>query len=143
MRFLAIVAAVALIAYPPFLIYGMTVPVEHSRTGIYTDSLTFAGTVLAVYGGVLLGVAVHWARAGRASERMLPGAVFKAGVWGVAAIATMFIIGAGVQGLATQGSFEKGIGNLWGLVVIFAVLFGSLVSAGVALLFFTLRPLPR
>jgi hypothetical protein len=39
----------------------------------------------------------------------------------------------------TRGSFEEGIGNLWGLVPIFAALFGALVSAGVALLFHGLR----
>jgi hypothetical protein len=140
-RFLAIVVAVALIGYPPFLIYAITVPVAQFRTGSYVDFLTFAGTVFAIYGGVLLGLAVHWARVGRAWQRLRPVEVFKAGVWGAFAVGIVFVVGAGVHGLTTQGSFEKGIGNLWGLVLIFAVLFGALVSAGVALLFYGLRPL--
>ena len=140
-RFLAIVVAVALIGYPPFLIYAITVPVARFRTGSYVDFLTFAGTVFAIYGGVLLGVAVHWARVGRAWQHLRPVEVFKAGVWGACAVGVVFVAGAGVHGLTTQGSFEKGIGNLWGLVLIFAALFGALVSAGVALLFHGLRPL--
>jgi hypothetical protein len=140
-RFLAIVVAVALIGYPPFLIYAITVPVARFRTGSYVDFLTFAGTVFAIYGGVLLGLAVHWARVSRVWQRLRPVGVFKAGVWGALAVGIVFVVGAGVHGLTTQGSFEKGIGNLWGLVLIFAALFGALVSAGVALLFYGLRPL--
>ena len=140
-RLLAIAVAAALFAYPLFLIYSMTVPVERFRTGTYTDLLTFAGTVVAVYGGVLSGVAVQWVRGGRRLQNVRPGKVFKAGVWGAVAVATVVVVGSGVQCLATQGSFEKGIGNLWGLVLIFAALFGSFVSAGVALLLYGLRPL--
>jgi hypothetical protein len=39
----------------------------------------------------------------------------------------------------TRGSFEKGIGNLWGLLPIFAPLLGALVSGGMALLLHGLR----
>jgi uncharacterized membrane protein YecN with MAPEG domain len=74
---------------------------------------------------------------------MRPAEIFKAGVWGAFAVGAVFVVGAGVHGLTTQGSFEKGIGNLWGLVLIFAALLGALVSAGVALLFYGLRPLTR
>jgi hypothetical protein len=140
-RVLAIVVAVALIGCPAFLIYAITVPVARLRTGSYVDFLTFVGTVFAIYGGVLLGIAVHWARVGRAWQRVRPAAIFKAGVWGAFAVGAVFVVGAGVHGLSTQGSFEKGIGNLWGLVLIFAALLGALVSAGVALLFYGLRPL--
>ena len=70
-RFLAIVVAVALIGYPSFLIYAMTVSVARFRTGSYVDFLAFAGTIIAIYGGVFLGVAILWARVGRAwRERM-------------------------------------------------------------------------
>ena len=140
-RFLAIVVAVVLIGGPSFLIYAITVPVVRFRTGSYVDFLAFAGTEFAIYGGVVLGVAVHWARVGRAWQRVRPVEVFKAGVWGAFAVGVVFVAGAGVHGLTTQGSFEKGIGNLWGLVVMFAALLGALVSAGVALLFHGLRPL--
>jgi hypothetical protein len=138
-RFLAIVVAVALIGYPPFLIYAMTVPVPRFRTGSYVDFLAFAATVFAIYGGVLLGVAVQWARVGRAWQRLRPGVVLKAGVWGALAVGVVFVVGAGVHGLTTQGSFEKGIGNLWGLFLIFALFFGALVSGGMALLLHGLR----
>jgi hypothetical protein len=140
-RFLAVVVGVTLIGYPPFLIYAITVPVPRLRTGGYADFLMFAGTVFAIYGGVLLGVAVRWATGGRAWERLRPIGVFKAGVLGAFAVSVVFVVGAGVHGLTTQGSFEKGIGNLWGLILIFAALFGALVSAGVALLFHGMRPL--
>ena len=140
-RVLAIVVAVALIGFPAFLIYAITVPVARFRTGSYVDFLTFVGTVFAIYGGVLLGIAVHWARVGRAWQRVRPVEVFKAGVWGAFVVGAVFVVGPGVHGLTTQGSFEKGIGNLWGLVLIFAALLGALVSAGVALLFYGLRPL--
>lgn len=140
-RFLAIVIGVALIGYPLFLIYAITVPVPQSRTGSYADFLVFAGTVFAIYGGVLLGVAVHWATRGRTWEGLRPVVIFKAGVWGAFAVGVVFVVGAGVHGLITQGSFEKGIGNLWGLVLIFAALFGALVSGGVALLLHGMRPL--
>ena len=140
-RVLAIVVAVALIGYPAFLIYAITVPVARFRTGSYVDFLTFVGTIFAIYGGVLLGVAAHWARVGRVWQRVRPVEVFKAGVWGAFAVGAVFVVGAGVHGLMTKGSFEKGIGNLWGLVLIFAALLGAVVSAGVALLFYGLRPL--
>ncbi len=139
-RFVAIVVAVALIGYPPFLIYAMTVRVPRFRTGGYRDFLVFAGTMSAIYGGVLVGVAVHWARVGRAWQRLRPVEVFKAGVWGAVAVGVGFVVSAGIVGLTTQGSFEKGIGNLWGLVLIFALLFGALVSGGLALLLHGLRP---
>jgi hypothetical protein len=138
-RLFAIVAGVALIGYPPVLIYAITVPVARFRTGSPVDFLSFAGTVFAVYGGVLLGVAVHWARVGRAWHRVRPLGVLKAGVWGALAVGVIFVAGAGVRGMISRGSFEKGVGNLWGLILIFALLFGTLVSGGMALLFHGLR----
>jgi len=58
---------------------------------------------------------------------------------GTLTVGALFLAGAGVRGLTTQGSFEQGIGNLWGLVLILAAAFGALVSGGVALLFRSLR----
>jgi hypothetical protein len=132
--------AVALIGYPPFLIYAMTVPVERFRTGSYVDFLAFASTVFVIYGGVLLGVAVHWARVGRPGQHLRPVGILKAGVLGALAVGVVFVVGAGIYSLTAQGSFEKGIGNLWGLILIFALLFGALVSGGIALLFHGLHP---
>jgi hypothetical protein len=65
-----------------------------------------------------------------------PVEILKAGVWGALAVSVVFVVGAGVHGLITRGSFEKGVGNLWGLLVIFALLLGALVSGGMALLFY-------
>jgi hypothetical protein len=138
-RLIAIVVGVALIGYPPFLIYAMTVPVPRFRTGSYVDFLTFAGTLVAIYGGVLLGITVHWVRRGRLWQRLRSVEVFKAGVWGALAVGVVFLAGAGIRGLTTQGSFAKGIGNLWGLLLILAAVFGALVSGGVALLFHGMR----
>jgi hypothetical protein len=137
---LTVVIAVVLIGYPLFLIYAITVPVAQFRTGRYVDFLGFAVTVVAIYGGVLLGAWWQWAKAGRAGQRVRPAEVFKAGVLGALVVAVVFVVGAGVRGLITQGSFEKGVGNLWGLIVILAVFLGALVSGGVALLFYRLRP---
>lgn len=136
---LSIVIAIALIGYPPFLIYAITVPVARFRTGTYVDFLLFAGTVFAIYGGVLVGVAVHWARVGGAWQRLRPIEVLKAGVWGALAVGVVFVVGAGVHGLMTRGSFEKGVGNLWGLVLVFALFFGVIVSGGIVLLLHGLR----
>ena len=139
-RFVTVVIAIGLIVYPAFLIYAMTVPVERFRTGGYVDYLAFAGTVFAIYGGVLLGVAVYWTRVGKAGQRVRPAGILKAGVWGSLVAGVIFVVGSGIHGLTTQGSFERGIGNLWGLVVIFALLFGAVVSGGMALLFRGLQP---
>ena len=141
-RFLSIVIGAALIGYPPFLIYAITVPVARFRTGSCVDFLAFAGTVLAIYGGVFVGIAVHRVVVGRAWQRLRPLEVLKAGVRGAVSAGVVFVVGAGIHGLATQGSFQKGIGNLWGLIVIFAALFGALVSGGVALLLHGLRASP-
>ena len=139
-RFLAIVVGVALISYPSFLIYAMTVPVVRFRTGSYVDFLAFADTMFAIYGGVVIGVAILWARGGRVWQRLRPVEVFKAGVWSAFAVGIVFVVGAGVHGVMTRGSFEKGVGNLWGLIVIFALLLGAFVSGGLALLLYGLRP---
>jgi hypothetical protein len=142
-RFFAIVVGGVLIGYPPFLIYAMTVPVARFRTGGYVDLFAFASSLLAIYGGVVLGIAVHWARVGRVWQRLRPVGIWKAGVWGVFAVGVGFVVSAGVHGLTTRGSFEKGIGNLWGLIFIFALVLGALVSGGTALLFHGSRPSAR
>jgi hypothetical protein len=62
--------------------------------------------------------------------------LFKAGMRGVLAAA---IIGS-VCGLMRYGAFDKVIGGtLWGLLAIFWGVFGALVSAGLALLFYAWR----
>src|SRR5678816_301653 len=112
----------------------MTVPVARFRVGGYVDFLVFAGAMSIIYGGVLIGVATLWAMEGRVWRRLRRVGVFKAGVWGVLAASVVFVLGCGVNGMMTRGSFEEGVGNLWGLIVIFALVFGAMVSGGLALL---------
>jgi hypothetical protein len=47
---------------------------------------------------------------------------------------------SGVHVLITQGSFEKDAGNLLPVLLIFDMLFGVLVSGGMTLLLYGLRP---
>ena len=44
-----------------------------------------------------------------------------------------------VEMFEAQRGVEKGFGNLWGVVAIFWAVFGALVSAGLALLFYAWR----
>jgi len=139
-RILAIAAAVALIGYPLVMIYRVTVPVAECRTGSYHDFIAFAIALLIIYGGVLLGVTVYWARVGRTWQRLGSVKTFTAGFLGAMVGSIIYIVEAGVRGLITQGSFEKGLGNLWPVVLIFEMLFGALVSGGMAFLLYGLRP---
>ena len=94
-------------------------------------------TLLAIYGSVLLGIAVHWVRARRSGQPSFPIEIFKAGMYGVLAACIVFFGGGSLYSLAKYGSFEKAIGgNLWGMLVIFWGILGAFVSAGVALLFY-------
>ena len=139
-RLFSIVVGLALIGYPPFLIYAISAPVPRFRTGTYVDFLTFAGTIVGVYGGVSLGIVVLWARVGRVWQQLRPLAIWRFGTSGALAVGVIFVVGAGGRGLATHGSFETGIGNLWGLLLILPVVFGAMVSGGVALLFNAVGP---
>ena len=139
-RILAIAAALALTGYPLVMIYRLTVPVVECRTGSYHDFIAFAIALLIIYGGVLLGITVYWARVGRTRRRLRHIKAFAAGVLGAWAGGIIYIVEGAVRVLITQGSFEKGVGNLWPVVLIFEMLFGVLVSAGMALLLYGLRP---
>jgi hypothetical protein len=124
-RFSAILVAVALIGYPPFLIYAITV----QSCDWYLPYMV----------GFCLGsrfIRRAWAALGNICTQST---FSKAGAWGAFAVGVVVVAGVGVHSRLTQGSFEEGIGNLWGLVLIFAALFAALVSAGVALLFHGLR----
>jgi hypothetical protein len=139
-RILAIAAALTLIGYPLIIIYRGTVPLAECRTGSYHDFIAFAIALLIIYGGVLLGITVYWATVGRIRRRLSHIKAFAAGVLGAWAGGIIYIVEGGVRGLITQGSFEKGVGNLWLIVLIFEMLLGVLVSGGMALLLYGLRP---
>jgi hypothetical protein len=49
------------------------------------------------------------------------------------------VVCRGIYGLIASHSFEEGVGNLWGLIVIFWFVLGAVVAAGIAFLFFGLQ----
>src|SRR5215207_1551284 len=135
-RILAILVGLVLIAAPVWWLSD-SIPLPAYRKGGYADYLFFWQASLAVYGSVLLGIAVHWARAKRSGQPLFPAGVFKAGMRGVLAVCGAWVVGGAVYGVAKYGAFDKAIGgNLWGMLVIFWAILGAFVSAGIALLFY-------
>jgi hypothetical protein len=122
-RFVAFVIALVLIGYPPFLIYAITVPVERFRTGSYVDFLAFAGTISAIYGGVMLGVAVHWTRLGRAWQRLRPVGVLKVGAGVTVGVGFGVVLGSWHGPRVVRESRHS-----LGPALIFALLFGARVG---------------
>jgi len=109
----------------------------------FPDFPFWGQTLLAIYGSVLLGIAVHWVRAKQSGLPSFPMEIFKAGMYGVLAACIVFFGGGSLYGLAKYGSFDKAIGgNLWGMLVIFWGILGAFVSAGMALLFYAWRGPP-
>jgi hypothetical protein len=142
-RIVALLAGFLLIAAPAWWLREVTIPVPAYRKGGYTDFLFFAQASLAIYGSVLLGIAVYWVRSKRRGQPLSPFGLFEAGMLGVLVVCSVFFVGGSIYGLAKYGAFEKAIGgNLWGLLVIFWGILGALVSAGIALLFYAWRGPP-
>lgn len=138
-RILAIAAAIALIGYSLWVIYGMTVPVAEVRAGNYHDFIAFAIALLLIYGSVLFGVTVYWARVGRTWRRLHPVKAFAVGVLGALAGYVVYHVVCGVSGLITQGSFRQGI-EFWPIVFMLVMIVSVVVSGGMALLLYGLRP---
>ena len=138
-RIAAIIAGLLLIGCPAWWLAATTIPVPKYRTHGYADFLFLGQTLLAIYGSVLLGIAVYWVRAKRSGQPSFPIEIFKAGMYGVLAACIVFFGGASLYGIAKYGSPEKAIGNLWGMLVIFWGILGAFVSAGIALLFYAWR----
>ena len=138
-KILAVIAALVLIVFPAWWLENATVPLPAYRKGGFADYAYLVYSVLAVYGSVLLGTAVQLVRAKRTRQPLYPFGVFKAGLGGVFAVAIAFFAIDGIYSLMRFGAVEKGFGNLWGLVAIFWTVFGALVSAGLALLFYAWR----
>jgi hypothetical protein len=135
MKIFAVIAGLVLIVFPVWWLEKTAIPLPAYRKGGFADYAYLVYAVLAVYGGVLFGIAVQIVRA----KRTTPSGVFKAGLGGVLAVIIAFFTIGGIYGLMRFGSVEKGIGSLWGLVAIFWAVFGALVSAGLALLFYAWR----
>jgi hypothetical protein len=87
-RIAALIAGVLLVAGMAVRLMEITTPVPQYRKGDYTDYLFYGQTLLAIYGSVLLGVAVHWIRANRSGQPPFAIGVFKAGIYGVLAVST-------------------------------------------------------
>ena len=138
-KILAVIAALVLIVFPAWWLENATLPLPAYRKGGFADYAYLVYSVLAVYGSVLLGIAVQFVRAKRTRQPLYPFGVFKAGLGGVLAVAIAFFTIDGIYSLMRFGAVEKGFGNLWGLVAIFWAVFGALVSAGLALLFYAWR----
>ena len=113
-RIAAMIAGLLLVGCPVWFLAVTTIPV-------------------AIYGSVLLGIALLWARARQRGLPSFPIEIFMAGIFGVIAALIVFFGGGGLYSLAKYGSFYKG--DLWVMLMIFWGVLGSLVSAGMALLF--------
>jgi hypothetical protein len=139
-KILALIAGIFLIGFPAWMLREMSVPLPEYRRGGYADYALLAYELLAVYGSVLLGIAVHVGRAKWSGQPLSPFGLFKAGMCGVLVAASAYFIAGGVYGLIGYGAFDKVIGGtLWGLLAFFWGVFGALVSAGLALLFYAWR----
>jgi hypothetical protein len=137
-RSFALFAAILLLVLPAFWLFEATVPVDRFRARDYTDFAFFAAGFGVLYGGVALGVAIHAAQARASGQRMRSLGILAAGAAGASALSLLAVVASGVYGQIAYGSFERGVGNLWGLVVIFAVVLGAIVAGGLALLWFAL-----
>jgi hypothetical protein len=138
-KILAVIAGLVLIVFPVWWLEKTAVPMPAYRKGGFADYAYLVYSLLAVYGSVLFGIAVQIVRAKRIMQPLYPFGLFKAGLGGVLAVAIAFFTIDAVYGLTRFGAVEKGFGNLWGLVAIFWTIFGALVSAGLALLFYAWR----
>ena len=139
-RILALAVGLILIAAPAWWLREVTIPLPAYRQGGYADYLFYGQALLAIYSGVLLGIAVHWVRANRRGQTLFPRGLFKAGMQGMLAAAIAFFAVHFAYGMMTHGNFEKALGgNLWGMIVIFWAVLSAIVSAGIALLFYAWR----
>jgi hypothetical protein len=139
-RIAAFIIGLLLVVVPGLWLMEVSVPVPKFRKGGFVDFLFLAQTLFAVYGSVLLGVALSWMRASRTGQSLRPNEAFMAGMFGVVAACIAFFGGGSLYGIAKYGAFAKAIGgNLWGMLAIFWGILGALVSAGIALLFHACR----
>jgi hypothetical protein len=135
-KILAVIAGLVLIVFPAWWLENTAVPLPVYRKGGFADYAYLVYAVLAVYGSALFGIAVQIVRAKRTMQPLYPFGLFKAGLGGVLAVVITFFTIGGIYSLMRIGAVETGVGNLWGLVAISWIVFGALVSAGLALLFY-------
>src|SRR5262245_37824196 len=89
-KILAVIAALVLIVFPVWWLENTAVPLPAYRKGGFADYAYLVYSVLAVYGSVLLGIAVQLVRAKRTRQPSYAFGVFKAGLGGVLAVAIAF-----------------------------------------------------
>lgn len=136
-RIAALLGGLLLIAVPAWWLFDATIPVSRNRVGGFADYAFFTKSFIAVYGSVLLGVAVGWFWARRKRISLYAIAIFQAGIYGALAVMSAFFVGGIVYGLVVYGAFEKVIGgNLWGGIAIFWGVLSGIVAAGLALVYY-------
>jgi hypothetical protein len=89
-KILAVIAGLVLIVFPVWWLEKTAIPLPAYRQGGFADYAYLVYAVLAVYGGVLFGIAVQIVRAKRTTQSLYPFGVFKAGLGGVLAVAIAF-----------------------------------------------------
>lgn len=136
-RMIALVGGLLLIAGPLWWLLDATIPVTRYRVGGFADYVFFTKCFIAIYGSVVIGVAVGWIRARRKRMSLFAIAVFQAGIYGAIAVSLVFFAGGIVYGLVVYGAFEKAIGgNLWGAFVILWWIGSAIVAVGIALVYY-------
>jgi hypothetical protein len=101
-KILALIAGIFLIGFPAWMLREMSVPLPEYRKGGYADYVLLAYELLAVYGSVLLGIAVHVGRAKWSGQSLFPFGLFKAGMCGVLVAASAYFVAGGVYGLISM-----------------------------------------
>lgn len=119
-----------LLFLPALIAYTLTVPVPEFRTGTVADYDAFLVTCLILYGGAAAGVLVQWRLRARNGQALTGESVFWGGLTGA------FVAVVGALAIA---SVREGLGNLWGLVVLFGGVLSAVVGAGAGLLGHALR----
>lgn len=125
-RFVFGLVGTALSLVPALFFFTVLVPVSEYRTGTYADVAGAVVSGVTLYGGEAIGILVLWWRG--TPTRFTGRDVFHAGAWGGVIAISAAITGHGVYRWFTGDSV--GVGNLWGLVVIFGTLFSVMVAAG-------------
>lgn len=138
-RVLSVAAGVLLLVVPAWMLSNLLVPVPKYRTGTYGDYRGVALACLVLYGGVGLGILLRWGRSARRRQTMGGGQVFRAGLAGGIAAIAAWILKSALHGWLALGSWEKGVGNLWGLVLILGGALVAMVAAGAGLAWHALR----
>lgn len=133
------VVGVLLVLVPGWMFFNGLRPMPQYRSGTWSDYQGVLVAWLWLYGGAALGIAWRWWRSARLMRTIGGVEVFRAGFAGVMALTAAWVVGAGVYGWLIRGSVGEGLGNLWGLVVIFGAVLGAVVAAGAGLIWYAIH----